>query len=124
MELVERHSGAALLLLAGSVGAMSLAQSRDGGGGGGFFKGSGGDSGEEPEQVQLLLRAERRNRSERLRLFGADVVVAVRPFRRTSHLELWLGTQGAPDGRLPPRFAASSEYVGSASSHFTSPDGP
>ena len=25
---------------------------------------------------------------------------------------------------LPPRFAASSEYVGSASSHFTSPDGP
>jgi hypothetical protein len=24
----------------------------------------------------------------------------------------------------PPRFAASTEYVGSASSHFTSPDGP
>jgi hypothetical protein len=49
-------------------------------------------------------------------VFGVHYT-SVNSTTRTTHIE-------ATGEDHPPLFAASSEYVGSASSHFTSPEGP
>lgn len=46
------------------------------------------------------------------------------PFKQIAPKPLQEIASGGLEWNHPPRFAASTEYVGSASSHFTSPDGP